>query len=154
MGARRVIRTRPQWARVQYFADPSPAPPPAAYTQLANFTGQWDIQIYLTKDSDKNVFTPQSCNATAVDATCNVPGMSPDAGDKVKVQFGFNGTLRTLDGAPAKTAVLKFCFSKPFFTDRPWRKYNTIIAVSARSLLLDQPPDACRICRCIDLLAP
>jgi hypothetical protein len=105
---------------------------PAAFTQLSNFTGQWNISTYLTKFSDKNVFTLHSCNDTDPAAACQQPGMNPDANDKVKVQFSFSGKLRTLNGATPKTAVVKFCFTRPFFTDRPWRKYNNVIDVSGR----------------------
>jgi hypothetical protein len=87
--------------------------------------------MYLTKTADKNMFEQQICNSTDINAACNQPGMNPDQNDKVKVIFGFNGTLRTLNGTTPKTATLRFCFSRPFIADRPWRKFNAVISVSA-----------------------
>lgn len=88
--------------------------------------------MYLTKTADKNMFEQQICNITDVNAACNQPGMNPDQGDKVKVLFSYNGTLKTLNGATPKSATLRFCYTGPFIADRPWRKFNAVISVSAR----------------------
>ena len=40
-------------------------------------------------------------------------------------------TLKTIDDLTPKRVVIKACYSKPSATDRPWRKSNDVIDVSA-----------------------
>ena len=75
---------------------------------------------------------PQSCDSPLVAAPCNQPLLNADAKDKVQITAKVaKGPLKAADGLTPEHIVIKLCFSKPFVVDRPWRKPNDAIDVSA-----------------------
>lgn len=112
----------------------------AGYTQLKPVSGQWDIQVSATKSADKSVFTPVTCNQTSITAACNQPPLTADNGDKLRVDLQLKDkTLKTFDNLDPKRVLVRACYTTASAVDRPWRKGNNVIDVSAGPAYLNLP---------------
>jgi hypothetical protein len=118
----------------------------AGYTQLAPVKGQWDITLKATKTADKAAFEPLDCAEDKVSAACNKPLLTADAKDKLQVTAALKESpLKTIDDLTPKRVIIKACYTKPSTADRPWRKSNDVIDVSAIAAAA-APPTAAALC--------
>jgi hypothetical protein len=102
------------------------------YTQLAPVKGQWDITLKATRTPNKDVLEAVDCTEDKLSAACNQPLLSADAKDKLQVTAALkNSPIKTIDDLTPKRVVIKACYTKPSAVDRPWRKTNDVIDVSA-----------------------
>jgi hypothetical protein len=113
----------------------------AGYTQLAPVKGQWDITLKATRTANKDAFEAVDCTEDRFSAACNQPLLSADAKDKLQVTAALKKSpIKTIDDLTPKRVVIKACYTRPSAVDRPWRKSNDVIDVSA------SPATAAAIC--------
>jgi hypothetical protein len=127
----------------------------AGYTQLAPVKGQWDITLKATKTADKAAFEPADCTEDKISAACNKPLLTADAKDKLLVTAALKDSpLKTIDDLTPKRVVIKACYTKPSTADRPWRKSNDVIDVSANVAAAAAPAvvsPASHVCNTLDV---
>lgn len=72
------------------------------------------------------------CNDTSTTAPCNQPLLNNDNGAVLSVEFALKEEpLRTVDNMAPTGLIFKACYSAASTADRPWRKPNAVVDVSA-----------------------
>ena len=98
----------------------------AAYTKLANYTGQLAITMSQAT-AGVDVWTPHTCNATAFGAACNQPVLIGASDAEVKIKYSVKNTsvpFRTwMNGTPLEV-VIRLDYHASSQVDRGWRKKN------------------------------